>query len=163
TTPPQQGQGCTPGYWKNHPASWPPTGYSTSQSVSSVFSEATRFPARGSSTLLQALSFQGGSDLDRPAQTLLPAGASALFNPARRPAGPHPAPHAGGASPAHPPPGGRPPQPQGTPPPPPRPQKHPGLPPQLPPPRPAPPAPRRTRAPRSHGERSFLGLHSFLM
>ena len=27
----------TPGYWKNHPEDWPPTGYSVSQLVSSVF------------------------------------------------------------------------------------------------------------------------------
>jgi hypothetical protein len=77
-----QGQGCSPGYWKNHPSSWPPTGYSTGQTVSSVFHEATRFPSRGSATLLQALSFQGGSDLDGAAQTLLRAGVAALLNAA---------------------------------------------------------------------------------
>jgi len=80
--PPQGGQGCSPCYWKNHPASWPPTGYSTGQSVSSVFHEATRFPSRGSATLLQALSFQGGSNLDGGAQTLLRAGVAALLNAA---------------------------------------------------------------------------------
>ena len=26
-------EGCTPGYWKNHSESWPPTGFSTGQSV----------------------------------------------------------------------------------------------------------------------------------
>jgi hypothetical protein len=78
----QPGQGCTPGYWKNHPSSWPPTGYSTSQTVASVFSEAARYPSRGSATLLQALSFQGGPDLDGGVQTLLRAGVSALLNAA---------------------------------------------------------------------------------
>lgn len=30
-------QGRTPGYWKNHTDSWPATGYSPTQTVSSVF------------------------------------------------------------------------------------------------------------------------------
>jgi hypothetical protein len=80
--PPTGNQGCSPGYWKNHPASWPATGYSTGQSVSGVFHEATRFPSLGAASLLQALSFQGGSDLNGAAQTLLRAGVAALLNAA---------------------------------------------------------------------------------
>ncbi|HSL83318.1 MAG TPA: hypothetical protein VLF66_11125, partial [Thermoanaerobaculia bacterium] len=56
-------QGCTPGYWKTHTASWPPTGYSTTQKVKDVFSEADFWPGVGNSTLLQALDFGGGSGL----------------------------------------------------------------------------------------------------
>ncbi|HZF09768.1 MAG TPA: hypothetical protein VFE33_13340, partial [Thermoanaerobaculia bacterium] len=78
----QQSQGCSPGYWKNHPSAWSATGYSTGQIVSNVFHEATRFPSLGSSTLLQALSFQGGSGLDGAAQTLLRAAVAALLNAA---------------------------------------------------------------------------------
>ena len=35
--PPPPGAGCTPGFWKNSVGSWPPTGYSPSQSFNSVF------------------------------------------------------------------------------------------------------------------------------
>jgi hypothetical protein len=74
------GEGCTPGYWKNHPSSWPDTGYSTSQPVSSVFPEAYRYPALGNSTLLQALSFDGGTGLSGAAEILLRAGVASLLN-----------------------------------------------------------------------------------
>lgn len=30
-------EGCTPGYWKNHPASWTATGYTRTQTLESVF------------------------------------------------------------------------------------------------------------------------------
>jgi len=80
--PPPSGQGCTPGYWKNHTDSWPPTGYSPSQKVQSVFSQASLFPALGSDSLLDALSFQGGSTLEGGAEILLRAGVSALLNAA---------------------------------------------------------------------------------
>jgi hypothetical protein len=73
-------EGCTPGYWKNHTDSWPPTGYSPSQKVQSVFSQASLYPALGSSTLLQALSFDGGSDLTGAAGNLLRAATAALLN-----------------------------------------------------------------------------------
>jgi hypothetical protein len=75
-------EGCTPGYWKNHAKSWPATGYSTSQKVQSVFSQASLYPALGSSTLLQALSFDGGSTLEGAAGNLLRAATAALLNSA---------------------------------------------------------------------------------
>jgi hypothetical protein len=75
-------QGCTPGYWKNHEKSWPTTGYSTSQKVSSVFGQASLYPSLGSSTLLQALYFEGGSDLNGAAGNLLRAATAALLNSA---------------------------------------------------------------------------------
>lgn len=73
-------EGCSPGYWKNHTSSWPATGYSTSQKVWSVFSQAFRYPTLSNSTLLQALAFQGGSGLSGAAEILLRAGVASLLN-----------------------------------------------------------------------------------
>jgi hypothetical protein len=74
------GQGCTPGYWKNHPDSWPPTGYSPSQTVKSVFAQAASYPSLGNATLLNALSFDGGSTLEGAAANLLRAAVAALLD-----------------------------------------------------------------------------------
>ena len=76
------GEGCTPGYWKNHEDSWPPTGYSTGQTVQSVFGQASNYPTLGSATLHQALSFQGGSTLEGAAGNLLRAAVAALLDSA---------------------------------------------------------------------------------
>jgi hypothetical protein len=73
-------QGCTPGYWKNHTDSWPPTGYSPSQKVKTVFASATAYAPLGNSTLLQALSFDGGSGVEGAAEILLRAAVAALMN-----------------------------------------------------------------------------------
>ncbi|HEV8582732.1 MAG TPA: hypothetical protein VGX68_27000 [Thermoanaerobaculia bacterium] len=78
--PPPQGQGCTPGYWKNHTDSWPPTGYSPSQKVQSVFNQAANYPTLGNASLLDALSFQGGSTIEGAAGNLLRAGVAALLD-----------------------------------------------------------------------------------
>lgn len=76
-------QGCTPGYWKNHTGSWPPTGFATSQSVASVFPSVNpNFPALGNATLLQALAFAGGPGTSGAAEILLRAGVAALLNAA---------------------------------------------------------------------------------
>lgn len=80
--PPTGDQGCTPGYWKNHTDSWPPTGYSPAQSVESVFSPAAAYPAYGTPSLLQALSFQGGSGVEGGVGNLLRAAVAALLNTA---------------------------------------------------------------------------------
>jgi uncharacterized repeat protein (TIGR01451 family) len=83
------GQGCTPGFWKTHtdsskyPNAWPPTGYSPSQLVSSVFTVPSGYASfLGSSTLAQALAFQGGNTLDGAAQILLRAAVAAVLNAA---------------------------------------------------------------------------------
>jgi hypothetical protein len=78
--PPPPSQGCSPGYWKNHPASWTATPYMTFQSVQSAFSAASGYPSLGGATLLDSLSFQGGSDLNGAAGNLLRAGTAALLN-----------------------------------------------------------------------------------
>ncbi|PYQ59784.1 MAG: hypothetical protein DMF53_18245, partial [Acidobacteria bacterium] len=80
--PPTGNQGCSPGYWKNHAASWTATPYTTYQSVQSVFSAASGYPGLGSASLLDSLSFQGGSDLNGAAGNLLRAGTAALLNAA---------------------------------------------------------------------------------
>jgi hypothetical protein len=77
--PPPGGEGCTPGYWKNHPESWAPTGYTTGQALSTVF-DMSNFPSLGSKTLLEALSFKGGSTLTEKAQILLRAAVAALLS-----------------------------------------------------------------------------------
>jgi len=79
-TPPIGGQGCTPGYWKNHTDSWPPTGYSPAQSVQSVFSEAAAYPSEGAASLVQALDFNGGSGVEGGVRNLLRAAVAALLD-----------------------------------------------------------------------------------
>jgi hypothetical protein len=81
TTQPPGGEGCTPGYWKNHLGSWPPTGYSPGQSVGSVFA-AGGFPSLASGTLLDALQGGGGPGTLGAAQILLRAAVAALLNAA---------------------------------------------------------------------------------
>ena len=79
--PPGDGeQGCTPGYWKNHTDSWPPTGYAPQQAVQSVFAPAAVYPAIGSASLLDALAFHGGSGVEGGARNLLRAAVAALLN-----------------------------------------------------------------------------------
>jgi hypothetical protein len=75
-------QGCSHGYWKNHPDSWPATGYSTGQTVNSVFGQASLYPSIGSATLLGSLSFQGGSDVTGAASNLLKQATGSLLNSA---------------------------------------------------------------------------------
>jgi hypothetical protein len=79
--PPTGGsQGCTPGYWKNHPDSWNATGYRTSQRVDSVFGSASVFSSLGTASLIDALSFKGGSSLEGAAGNLLRAAVAALLD-----------------------------------------------------------------------------------
>jgi len=73
-------QGCTPGYWKNHTDSWPPTGYSPSQTVSGVFTQVVLYPSLSTASLLDTLSFAGGSGVDGAAEILLRAATAALLN-----------------------------------------------------------------------------------
>jgi hypothetical protein len=72
------GEGCTPGYWKNHTDSW--TVYSPSQSLSSVF--AATPAVYSSTTLLQGLSFNGGNGADGASRILLRAAVAAILNAA---------------------------------------------------------------------------------
>ena len=80
-------EGCSPGYWKNHPDSWAATGYATSQVVQTVFNAAVLYPSLGFATLQQGLSFGGGSGAEGGARILLRAGIAALLNAAHPDAG----------------------------------------------------------------------------
>lgn len=77
-------EGCTPGYWKNHLSAWSDTGqqapYSPSQTVGSVWAGASRFPSLADDTLLEALSYKGGSGLEGMARNLLRHSVAALLN-----------------------------------------------------------------------------------
>lgn len=50
-------QGCTPGFWKNSPGSWPPTGYATTDLYNTIFGVSA---FSSNPTLMQALSTGGG-------------------------------------------------------------------------------------------------------
>ncbi|WP_419876172.1 hypothetical protein [Candidatus Pristimantibacillus sp. PTI5] len=49
-------QGCSDGFWKNHPEDWPPTGFSTTDSFNTVFGRNAFSPTF---TLLDALELMG--------------------------------------------------------------------------------------------------------
>lgn len=72
--------GCTPGYWKNHPDAWSATGYSMTQTVEDVFDVPTLFNYLGSKTLLQALKFKGGPYKVGAARILLRHSTAAVLN-----------------------------------------------------------------------------------
>ena len=74
-------QGCTPGFWKNHPNAWGPTGYSRNQTLESVFDVPNVF-GLDNNTLLEALSFKGGSGNTAAARILLRSAVAALLNAA---------------------------------------------------------------------------------
>jgi hypothetical protein len=73
--------GCTPGFWKNHPAQWPATGFSTGQTLESVFDVPNNY-GLDNNTLLQALSIQGGNNATGAARNLLRASVAAVLNSA---------------------------------------------------------------------------------
>jgi hypothetical protein len=72
-------EGCTPGYWKNHPESW--VGFTTGQTLESVFDVPNEL-GLDNATLLEALSFGGGPGVEGASQILLRAAVAALLNSA---------------------------------------------------------------------------------
>lgn len=80
SVPAQSGQGCTPGFWKNHLSDWPPQ-FAPSELVNQVFNVGS-CTSLGTNTLLQALSFPGGSTFCGKVQNLLRAGVSAVLSAA---------------------------------------------------------------------------------
>jgi hypothetical protein len=76
-------EGCTPGFWKqaHHLDSWAATGFSPSQTLESVFDVPDSLDL-DNATLLEALSFRGGSDTTAAAQILFRAAVAALLNSA---------------------------------------------------------------------------------
>jgi hypothetical protein len=75
TTEPPRGDGCTPGYWKNHTEDW--VGYDPDDLVSSVFANAGSL---GSMTLLEALKNGGGETLEDAKRLLIHHAVAALLN-----------------------------------------------------------------------------------
>jgi hypothetical protein len=77
TTAPPPGQGCTPGFWKQdqHFDSWP---VPTSTTLAGAGFTNTGHPA--STTLLEALSFQGGPKVQDAKDILLRIAAAAYLN-----------------------------------------------------------------------------------
>jgi hypothetical protein len=79
-------QGCTPGYWKvkQHWDSWVGTGYTTTQLLNTVFvipaSYTVKNKAMGSYSMVDGLSFQGGSTLSGKAEILVRAAVAAVLN-----------------------------------------------------------------------------------
>jgi hypothetical protein len=69
-------QGCSPGFWKNHPTDW--VGYQPTQTVGSVFTGVDS--SLSASTLQAALDFKGGSSLAGAEQTLLRSAVAGLLN-----------------------------------------------------------------------------------
>ncbi len=78
TTPPSCQQGCSPGYWKNHPHSW--VGFSPVQNLMSVFSEASLYDSTDSASMMQALNFSGGFGTDGAAKILARSAVAAVLN-----------------------------------------------------------------------------------
>jgi len=79
-TPTPAGFGCTLGFWKNHQGLWPAP-YTTGMHVVDVFSAASIYPnSIKNATLLKALSFTGGTNINGAANILLRAGVAALLN-----------------------------------------------------------------------------------
>jgi len=77
---PQAKAGCTPGFWKNCTIHWQLTGYSTGQTVGSVFSLGNCCTSLGNTSLLAAMDFGGGGDVCGGARILLRAAVAALLN-----------------------------------------------------------------------------------
>ncbi len=75
--PPTGDEGCTPGYWKNHPEAW--TGFATGQTLESVFDVPDAL-GLDSVSLMAALEFGGGSGTLGASQILLRAAVAALLN-----------------------------------------------------------------------------------
>ena len=73
-------EGCTPGFWKNHPAAWAWTGYSPTQRVDSVWTVPSSLSALADDTLMDALGYSGGPDVVGAARILLRAATAALLN-----------------------------------------------------------------------------------
>ena len=73
-------EGCTPGFWKNHPDLWHT--YTTGQLVGSVFSIPCELDELADDTLMEALDYNGGKGAIGAARNLLRHAVAALLNAA---------------------------------------------------------------------------------
>ncbi len=81
--PPPGDEGCTPGFWKNNPGRWSYTIYSPSDLLSSVFDfngAPAKVSALASDTMMEALNYGGGNNLQGAAEILLRASVAAVLN-----------------------------------------------------------------------------------
>lgn len=75
------GEGCTPGYWKNHTENW--VGFAPSDLIGGVFADANDpVLGIGANTLLEGLSFHGGGGAAGGARILAREAIAALLNAA---------------------------------------------------------------------------------
>jgi hypothetical protein len=74
------GQGCTPGYWKNHPQSWEE--YTPSMLLGNQFQIPAQLASYRTWTFMQALQGGGGTGLDGAAQILFRASIASFLNAA---------------------------------------------------------------------------------
>lgn len=73
-------EGCTPGYWKNHTDNWEE--YTTGDTLGAIFTFPAALSGYSSTTMLEALSLQGGPGVDGAAKILLRASTAAFLNAA---------------------------------------------------------------------------------
>ncbi|MBW2143934.1 MAG: hypothetical protein JRG75_06020, partial [Deltaproteobacteria bacterium] len=79
---PERYQGCSQGYWKNHPGAWLATAYEPDDLIGDVFSLPERLSRLEKDTLLQALKYHGGASYFGGARILLRKAVAALLNAA---------------------------------------------------------------------------------
>jgi len=72
------GEGCTPGFWKNHPDCWEV--YDNQTRIDAVFDCISGYGWIGEDTLMDALNYQGGKGTKGAGMILLRAAVAALLN-----------------------------------------------------------------------------------
>jgi hypothetical protein len=76
---PPGGQGCTPGYWKNHLDEWAAPGYSPDRKLKTIFGSELLGDV-GQDTMLDALSYKGGPTLVDAQKILLRHAVAGILN-----------------------------------------------------------------------------------
>jgi hypothetical protein len=76
---PPGGQGCTPGYWKNHIDEWSAPGYSPDRRLKTIFGSELLGDV-GQDTMLEALKYKGGPTLVDAQRILLRHAVAGILN-----------------------------------------------------------------------------------
>ena len=79
---PQEYDGCSQGYWKNHQTAWSDTGYKPGDMIGEIFALPVRLDRFKENTLLTALNYRGGSGVVGGARILFRQAVAALLNAA---------------------------------------------------------------------------------
>ena len=77
---PQEYEGCSQGYWKNHRTAWSETGYEPKDMVGDIFDLPERLAILENDTLLTALNYRGGAGVIGGARILFRQAVAALLN-----------------------------------------------------------------------------------